>query len=412
MLGARPTLADTAAHQARERWEYIDGRGHTAAVQLAAQHDLPFGDVAREVGNGMRDIVVGHRENRNLRNRSRFALNDSRALIQRREVGVHIAGIAAPPRNLLACGGNLSECFAIVRHVGDHHEHMQAAFVCEMLGGGEREPRRMKPLHRRMRRLVQIEHRARQCTACADTIQKVARLTRRDTHGGKHHGEWFVTRGACPFHNARGNLEPWQPWPAEDRKLLAAHEGVHGINRTDAGFNKVAWPCAPHGVDGCTVNGTKRFANRCRESVNGRTVTVKGAAEQFAPHDRGGDLAGQNDFRAIRCEADGIIEELYDRRVLASINHLSAAVSDSGLPHHDPFAERHRAGALQKEQGATGGGGAVMRDVEARTHGVTPSRCAASARRVGARSSSAKAVPEARARSPSRNASRAACASA
>ena len=70
------------------------------------------------------------------------------ALEQRREVGVHVAGIAAPARHLVACGGGLAQGLAVVGHVDEHDEHVQAALEREVLGRRQRGPRAGEPLGR------------------------------------------------------------------------------------------------------------------------------------------------------------------------------------------------------------------------------------------------------------------------
>ncbi len=48
-------------------WAAPDGRIDALLVQVAVQHDLPLGDIAGQVGDGVCDIVVGHGQNGNLR---------------------------------------------------------------------------------------------------------------------------------------------------------------------------------------------------------------------------------------------------------------------------------------------------------------------------------------------------------
>ena|SRR6185437_12303083 len=56
--------ADPGIHEPAERGQDINWWGDAAPVQFPGQHDLTFGDVAGDVGDRMRDVVVGHRENR------------------------------------------------------------------------------------------------------------------------------------------------------------------------------------------------------------------------------------------------------------------------------------------------------------------------------------------------------------
>ena len=101
MIGARAPAADPLAHQARERGEGIDGRHDALPVQLATEHELPLGDVAGEIGNGVRDVVVGHGEHGDLRHRSRPSVHHPGPLVQRGEVSVHVPGESAAARHFL-----------------------------------------------------------------------------------------------------------------------------------------------------------------------------------------------------------------------------------------------------------------------------------------------------------------------
>jgi len=46
---------------------HVDRRVDLAVLQRAVDVDLPLGDVSRQVGDRVGDVVVGHRQNRELR---------------------------------------------------------------------------------------------------------------------------------------------------------------------------------------------------------------------------------------------------------------------------------------------------------------------------------------------------------
>jgi hypothetical protein len=56
------------------------------------------------------------------------------ALVQRRQVGVHVAGVAAAARDLLAGAADLAQRFAVVGHVGEDDQHVALELEREMLG--------------------------------------------------------------------------------------------------------------------------------------------------------------------------------------------------------------------------------------------------------------------------------------
>ena len=61
---------------------------------------------------------------------------------------VHVARIAAAPGDLLACRRELTQRLAVARDVGEDDEHVESALEREVLGDGQRGPRRQQPLDR------------------------------------------------------------------------------------------------------------------------------------------------------------------------------------------------------------------------------------------------------------------------
>ena len=59
------------------------------------------------------------------------------AFEQRREVGVHVAGVAAAPGHLVARGGDFAQRLAVVGHVDEDDEDVHAELEGEVLRGGQ-----------------------------------------------------------------------------------------------------------------------------------------------------------------------------------------------------------------------------------------------------------------------------------
>jgi hypothetical protein len=57
----------------------------------------------------MRDIVVGHGQNRNLGNRSIPSLYSSSTFVNRRQIGIQVTGVTSSTGNFLSCGGDLEQ---------------------------------------------------------------------------------------------------------------------------------------------------------------------------------------------------------------------------------------------------------------------------------------------------------------
>ena len=83
----------------------------------------------------MGDVIVRHGEDDELGHRAGVAVESTGALEDRGQIGVHVAGVAASAGDLLAGGGHFAQRLAVVGHVGEDHEHVEAAFEGEVLGG-------------------------------------------------------------------------------------------------------------------------------------------------------------------------------------------------------------------------------------------------------------------------------------
>ena len=88
------------------------------------------------------------------------ALDATGALVDGREVGVEVAGVAAAAGDFLARGGDLAQRLAVVGHVGEDDEHVHVALERQVLGGGERHARGRDALDGRVVGEVEEEHRA------------------------------------------------------------------------------------------------------------------------------------------------------------------------------------------------------------------------------------------------------------
>ncbi len=67
-----------------------------------------------------------------------LALLPAGPLVQGGKVGIHIAGISAAARHLLARGGNLTQRVGIVGDIRQDDQHVHVLFKREILRGGQR----------------------------------------------------------------------------------------------------------------------------------------------------------------------------------------------------------------------------------------------------------------------------------
>lgn len=89
-LASHP-LANGRLHQSAERREHVDRRVDLAVMKLAVNVDLSLGNVPRQIGDWMRDVVVGHRQDGQLRDGSLAALDTTSSFVNGCQIGVHVA---------------------------------------------------------------------------------------------------------------------------------------------------------------------------------------------------------------------------------------------------------------------------------------------------------------------------------
>src|SRR5207244_7012586 len=106
-------LADAVVHEARQAGKRVDGWVDAQAVEGPAQDQLPFGDVAGEVRDRVRDVVVRHRPDGKLGDRPLLPLDPAGPLVDTGQVGVHVPGVAPASRDLLAGRADFPERFTV-----------------------------------------------------------------------------------------------------------------------------------------------------------------------------------------------------------------------------------------------------------------------------------------------------------
>ena len=124
MILPREALADAVLHQPRKAGQHTDWRIDALAVKRTVEDYLPLGDIARKVGHGVGNIVVGHGEDRYLSDRALAALYHARPLIERGKGGVKVARVALPARDLALGGAEFTQRLAVGRHIRHNDEDM------------------------------------------------------------------------------------------------------------------------------------------------------------------------------------------------------------------------------------------------------------------------------------------------
>mmetsp|Transcript_7875 Transcript_7875/g.13507 ORF Transcript_7875/g.13507 Transcript_7875/m.13507 type:complete len:340 (-) Transcript_7875:546-1565(-) len=233
-------FTDGRLHQPRQGRQHVDRRVDLTIVQLALDVDLALGDVARQVGDGMRDIVVGHGQDGELRDRADAAFHTSRALVDGRQIGIHVAGVSTPSRHLLARRRHLTKGVCVGGHVGEDDEHVLVAVIRKVLGGSEGKTRRNDTLNSRIVGQIQEKGHALHGPIFLEVLLEKSGGLHVHTHSGEHNGEVVLVRVHDAFSvmlNQTGlptdlgrNLIVRETSSGKQRNFLATSNGIHQVN--------------------------------------------------------------------------------------------------------------------------------------------------------------------------------------
>ena len=239
---------------------------------------------------------------------------------------VHVAGIAAPSRDLLARRRELAQRLAVARDVGEDDEHVEPPLEREVLGDGQRRTRRQQPLDRGIFGDVEEENRSLERRALGEARAEEAGLALGHAHRGEDDDE--LVGSVAPGHgrlrgDLRGELGGRQAEAGEDRQLLPAHERVQAVDRRDPGLDELVRMVAGDGVDRRPVDVAVGVGLHRRPTVDGTAGAVEDAADQVEPDGGAGDLAAGADARVGQVQAGGAGQHLDDDPVPVDREHLA-----------------------------------------------------------------------------------------
>lgn len=235
-------LADSALHETREGREHVDWWVDLSVVQLAINEDLALGDVASQVGDGMGDIIIGHGQDGQLSDGAVLAVHTACALIDCREIRVHVTGVSTTPWHLLSGGRDLTEGIGVGAHICENREHVHLFLISEVLSGGQSQAGSDDTLNGGVVCQVHEEHDAVHRPIDLEVGLEETSGLHVDSHGCEHNGEIVirVVHHVLLLHegglsaNLSTDLIVGQTGRREERDLLAAGDGVHHIDGRDA----------------------------------------------------------------------------------------------------------------------------------------------------------------------------------
>ncbi len=247
--------ADSLVLQAGKGRQHIDGRIDALGMETAVDDDLSFGDVPGEVRDRVRFVVLGHRENRNLRDRPLLAFDPACTLVDRGEVGVEIAGVTPPAGDLSAGSGDLAKRLAVVREVDQDDQHVHVLLVGQVLGRRERHTGQRNPLDRRVIRKVHEQDGALDGAGPPKVRDEELGFLEGDSHGGKDHRELLA---GLEHFGLTGDLgrDPGvgKTRAREEREFLSPDQRIEEVDRGDPRLDEFVRVVPGEGVHGVAVH--------------------------------------------------------------------------------------------------------------------------------------------------------------
>ncbi len=299
MINSSHAFADGGLHETRKRRQHVDWGVDLPVVQVSVNKYLAFGDVASQVGNGMSDVIVRHCQNGELGDRAVFALDTSGALVDGRQISVHVTGVATTARHLLTGGRYLSKGVSVRGHVSQNDEHVHLLFVGKVLSSCEGETGSDNALDGGIVCQVHEQH---------DTVHGAVDLEigleessglSVDSHCRENDGEVrvVVIEHVLSFHqrclptDLSTDLIVRKTSSGEEWNLLTSGDRVHDVDGGDSGLDHLLWVDSLVGVDGLTLDIEELFSENWRAMINRRARSVERATKHLDADRHSQDIA-------------------------------------------------------------------------------------------------------------------------
>src|SRR3989338_106872 len=238
------SLPDAQIHKPAQGIQNVNRREHALAVQLPAKGNLAFSDISCKVWDWVSDVIAWHCEYWELRYAALLAFYHACPLVEHGKVSVHIARVAAPPRNLRARSAYLPQAFGVIRHVSQYDQHVHFLPEGEVFSCRKGHSWRNKPFNSGVVCKVEENDSPFQRPSLLKLGDEFLRLLACDSHCREHYGESaFAAADLCLPCYLHGDFVMGKARGREYWQLLSPDEGVRAINCRDASLDKVRRVC-------------------------------------------------------------------------------------------------------------------------------------------------------------------------
>jgi len=350
MILPRVAFPDAVLHQAGKRRQHVDAGVDPTAEQIPAEHQLPLGDIARQIRDGMVDVVVRHGEDGHLGNGAGPVHKNTGALVERGQVTVEIPGVPLPAGHLPALRGEFAERLAVVGHIRHDDQHVHIPVEGQELGQRQGHARGHDALHGRVIGEVQEHRRVRERAGFRKGGAEELGVVVLDAHGTKDDGKALVARGDARLAgDLGGQFVVRQPSAGEHRQFLPADEGVHAVDGGDARHDEVARIGAPGGVDRRAVHVPAILGDGRGDAIHRLAEAVQHPPEHRRRHRSPQGLPGKPHPGARHLQPAGAAPHLHYGGSGAGLEHAAPPDLAIGQQHLGGLIVAHPAGPLDDD---------------------------------------------------------------
>lgn len=331
MISSGETFTDSVLHQTRQRWQHVDWWVDTSSEHASVDVDLTLSDIASQIGDWMRDIVIGHSQDWNLCDGSVLALDTTSTLVDGGKIGVHITWVTSTTRHLLSCSGDLTQGVGVGGHIGEDGQHVHVLLVRQVLGGGQRESRGDNTLDGRVVRVVHEKHDTVHGSVDLEFVLEETSSLQVDTHSSENDTEvllgvvehvLLLDEGGLTA-DLSTDLVVWETGGGEQWNLLPSGNGGHGVDGGDTRLDHFLRVHSRAWVDWLTLDIEELLCEHWGSVVDWVTGSIEGSTKHFNAHWHPEYVTGELASRGHVVDIGGTLENLYNSLLALDLQHLS-----------------------------------------------------------------------------------------
>mmetsp|Transcript_30950 Transcript_30950/g.71336 ORF Transcript_30950/g.71336 Transcript_30950/m.71336 type:complete len:336 (-) Transcript_30950:51-1058(-) len=322
----------------------------------------------------MGDIVVRHGQDGNLCDGPSAANHTTGALVNGRQVSVHVTRVTTATGHLLAGSGHLTQSVGVRGHVCENDKHVLVALVCEVLSHRQGKTGGDDTLDRGVVSQVQEQAHVLHGSVLLEVLLEKASSLHVHTHSREHNSEVGAAVVTRLLHqtglsaNLGCDFIVGETGSGEKRNLLPTSNAVHGINGGDSSLDHLLRVGALGRVDGLTSDVVVILCQDIGTLVNGLAGTVENTAKHVLRHRNLERLTRELNVSVHIINTLSALKHLHDGLLACNFKNLTALLGSITKSQVDNLGVHRELHMLQNDQRT--GDSLHSAVLEARLHSV------------------------------------------